>query len=178
MIGDYKYERGEMTDDHLLEKVTKGWVTRDNETECGSGSQKKNTKLVTKILHHIVKKYDIVTLSDAGAGDLNWIPDNLNVLYQGYDLYPRHEAVVQFDITKEILEKSDLILCRHVLNHLSIDFSTCAINNFKASGSKYLLITNCNNQRNYWDTFDFKVDGELIETLKDCQHWDLELYKL
>jgi hypothetical protein len=99
-------------------------------------------------------------------------------LYQGYDLFPRHEAVKQFDITKEILEKSDLILCRHVLNHLSIDFSTCAINNFKASGSKYLLITNCNNQRNYWDTFDFKVDGELIETLKDCQHWDLELYKL
>ena len=148
MIGDYKYERGEMTDDHLLRKVTKGWVTRDNETECGSGSQKKNTKLVTKILHHIVKKYDIVTLSDAGAGDLNWIPDNLNVLYQGYDLFPRHEAVKQFDITKEILEKSDLILCRHVLNHLSIDFSTCAINNFKASG------------------------------LKDCQHWDLELYKL
>ena len=164
------------SEDILYEKMKSGWSKSSTETDCGSGSEKRNTKKVTQHLKYIVEKYNIITLSDAGAGDLNWFPDGLGVLYQGYDLYPRHEAVKKFDIIKDVLEPSDLILCRHVLNHLSMEFTEKSINNFILSGSKYLLITNCKNQRDYWNSFNYKIPGpsNLIETFDDCHHWDLE----
>jgi len=179
MIGDYKYERGEMTDDHLLLKVERGWRTPNGETKCGTGSMKQNARQITNHLLNIIETYDIKSISDAGAGDLNWIQRiDWNIDYQGYDLYPRHKDVVKCDVTKKILRKSDLILCRHVLNHLSIDYVENAIYNFQQSGSKYLLITNCNNQERYWSENNFDLNLELLETRKDCQHWILQLYKL
>tara|TARA_Y100000004_G_C8954234_1_gene430029 strand:- start:1695 stop:2195 length:501 start_codon:yes stop_codon:yes gene_type:complete len=166
-----------MNDKELMEKVVKGW--RSNETPCGAGSELENTKNVRKSLWLIIKKYKIKTVVDAGAGDLNWIKHmKWNVEYQGYDLYPRHESVIQFDLTKEILPKSDLILCRHVLNHLSPDYAQKCIDNFSKSGSKYLAVTNCDKQREMW-----QITGlELIETWLDFDHkrnnWCLEFYKL
>ena len=160
-----------------MEKVVKGW--RSNETPCGAGSELQNTTNVRSSLLEIVKKYSIKTVVDAGAGDLNWMKHmNWNVQYQGYDLYPRHESVIQFDLTKETLPKSDLILCRHVLNHLSPDYAQKCIDNFSKSESKYLAVTNCDRQREMW-----QITGlEQIDTFLDFDHrrnnWCLEIYKL
>ena len=160
-----------------MEKVVKGW--RSNETPCGAGSELQNTRNVRSSLLEIVKKYKIKTVVDAGAGDLNWMKHmNWNVQYQGYDLYPRHESVIQFDLTKETLPKSDLILCRHVLNHLSPDYAQKCIDNFSKSESKYLAVTNCDRQREMW-----QITGlEQIDTFLDFDHrrnnWCLEIYKL
>ena len=160
-----------------MEKVVKGW--RSNETPCGAGSELQNTTNVRSSLLEIVKKYSIKTVVDAGAGDLNWMKHmNWNVQYQGYDLYPRHESVIQFDLTKETLPKSDLILCRHVLNHLSPDYAQKCIDNFSKSESKYLAVTNCDRQREMW-----QITGlQQIDTFLDFDHrrnnWCLEIYKL
>jgi hypothetical protein len=166
-----------MNDRELMEKVVKGW--RSTETPCGAGSELRNTTNVRSSLLEIVKKYKVKTVVDAGAGDLNWMKHmEWDVQYQGYDLYPRHESVIQFDLTKETLPKSDLILCRHVLNHLSPDYAQKCIDNFSKSESKYLAVTNCNRQREMW-----QITGlEQIDTFLDFDHrrnnWELEIYKL
>jgi len=160
-----------------MEKVVKGW--RSTETPCGAGSELRNTTNVRSSLLEIVKKYKVKTVVDAGAGDLNWMKHmEWDVQYQGYDLYPRHESVIQFDLTKETLPKSDLILCRHVLNHLSPDYAQKCIDNFSKSESKYLAVTNCDRQREMW-----QITGlEQIDTFLDFDHrrnnWELEIYKL
>jgi hypothetical protein len=170
-----------MNDRELMQKVVKGW--RSKETPCGAGSEMGNTTNVRLSLLEIIKKYKIKTVVDAGAGDLNWMKHvKWDVEYQGYDLYPRHESVIQFDLTKKILPKSDLILCRHVINHLSPAYAQKCIDNFQESGSKYLAVTNCDRQRNLFED-GWQITGlELINTFLDFDHkrnnWELELYLL
>lgn len=166
------YDR--LTDRELLEKVKRGWNCE--ETPCGSGSTLGQTGRIRRLLPGIVKKYEIKTVSDSGAGDLNWITKTKwDVEYQGYDLYPRHPDVIQFDATKKILPRSDLIICRHVLNHLSIEFMELMVDNFFLSESRYVLVTNCENQQDYWNQYQFCM-GEPIETFGDTNQWWLELY--
>ncbi len=169
-----------MTDAILLEKVKKGWNHR--ETPCGFGSLKVNTVLVRENLLKIADKYEIKSVSDIGAGDLNWILlTEWNINYKGYDLYPRHKDVIQFDATKEVLAKTDMILCRHVLNHLSIQFSERCLSNFKKSGSKYLCITNFDRQQDYWNQYGLKMKDygyTLIDTYQEVGKWRNELYIL
>lgn len=178
---DYKHAHGydRMNDEQLHTKVKKGW--RSNETPCGSGSELKNAQLVIKLLPVLIKEYSIKSISDVGAGDLNWINHvQLNCSYQGYDLFPRHEDVLKFDATKEVPPQSDLILCRHVLNHLSIQYSEYVLSNFKRSKSKYLLMTNCENQKDYWNQYGLNMETygfKKINTYDECQKWDLELYE-
>lgn len=90
----------------------------------------------------MVEKHGIKTVADIGAGDLNWIQRmEWDVEYSAFDLVPRHLNVQQFDLLQEVPPKVDMILCLWVLNHLPFDHCRVAINNLKASGSKYLMMT-------------------------------------
>lgn len=91
----------------------------------------------------MVEKYGIRTVADIGAGDLNWILRTSlgEVDYTAYDLVPRHPSIVKFDLVTEIPPSVDMIMCLWVLNHFPIDNSRKAIANLKASGSKYLMMT-------------------------------------
>ena len=46
------------------------------------------------------------------------------------------------DLIKRVPPRADLILCRHLLIHLSFKDGWRVLRNFKSSGSKYLMITN------------------------------------
>ena len=110
--------------------------------QCGRGSCFENTKLTRNLLERCIQKYDIKTVSDAGAGDMSWIKTlNWNVEYTGYDIRQWTSDIVLFDVTKDVLPKTDLILCRHVLNHLDGELAEEARNRFEESKSKYILIT-------------------------------------
>ena len=80
-------------------------------------------------------------LVDAGCGDLNWITHASEALelYLGFDVVPELVADAQrriearkthfvktADITRDLLPKADLILCRDVLTHLTTD-GRCAL---------------------------------------------------
>ena len=128
-----------------IEKYEKGWRTGLPETACGIGSKLENTERQRKWILEIVKKYNINTINDIGAGDLNWVshidfPDT--VQYTPYDLVPRQPNVVKFDLIKEIPPAADLIMCIWVLNHFPDEQSVKAMENIKASDAKYLIITN------------------------------------
>ncbi len=75
-----------------VNKYKKGWGGGLPETPCGSGSLLKNTEAQRIWIPAIFKKYNIRTVADIGAGDLNWISqmDTSGIAYQAYDLVPRH----------------------------------------------------------------------------------------
>jgi hypothetical protein len=127
-----------------LEKYTKGWKGGMPETPCGAGSTIGNTELQRKWIPKLIRKYKIKSIADIGAGDLNWIKKTKlpkKIEYTAYDLIPRRGNIERFDIINEVPPKVDLIMCLWVVNHMSLEHREAAIKNLKASGSKYLLIT-------------------------------------
>ena len=105
-----------------IRKFTAGWRGGLPETECGSGSRIKNTVEQREWIPQIFEKYEIRSVADVGAGDLNWISliDLSGIDYLPLDLVPRHPKVKQFDIVNEVPPQVDMILCLWVLNHLEI----------------------------------------------------------
>jgi hypothetical protein len=177
-LDDYQYGFDGMTRDRMLEKMRKGW--KSSETPCGRGSEAAMAEPVARLLPKLCVDLKVRTFADCGAGDLNWMRhvDLHGVDYFPYDLVPRHELVEEFDITAAVLPHPfDLVLCRHVLNHLSPALALQAMDNFVESGSKYLLLTNCDNQKAYWETCGMRL-GEPMGTWKDATKWWLELHDL
>lgn len=123
-------------------RFAKGWTSGGKETPCGYGSKLSSTVDQRKWLAKVVEAYDIETVADIGAGDLNWIKHMAwDVDYTPYDLVPRLPEVTAFDLVREVPPKVDCLMCLWVLNHMPFDDSRAAIANLKASGSKYLIMT-------------------------------------
>ena len=156
------------------DKYIKGWTGGLPETECGYGSKLKSTEKQREWIPTILEKYNIKSIADIGAGDLNWIKhiDLGDIEYQAYDLVPRHPEVRSFDIVQKKAPKVDLIICFWVLNHMPINQCKQAIKNIKKSGAKYLMMTDV--ERYHKDQpEEIKMDyiecldnGELLGTIK------------
>lgn len=125
-----------------------GWHS-EGETPCGRGSCLIATKEIRTELPHLITKYRVKTINDAGCGDFHWISHlkdffSLNKInYMGYDIIDRKKTIFPFkelEITSEEMRPCDLIICRDVLIHLPNDMVLAAIDNFRKSG-KFLLAT-------------------------------------
>jgi hypothetical protein len=95
-------------------------------------------------LPRVVAKHEIRSIADIGAGDLNWVRHiawPTGVTYTAYDLVPRHPSVQPFDLLAEIPPPVDLLMCLWVLNHLPFEDCRRALANLRASGSRWLLMT-------------------------------------
>lgn len=136
-------------------------VWRGSESASGLGSTMAATETLRWLLPCVLKALDIQIFLDAGCGDLNWIkrvPLPIDC-YIGVDIvdelieknkekYPYDWIeFYSLDITKDSLPYADMIFCRDCLQHLSFKDIKLAINNFKKSGSKYLLTTTYFNLR-------------------------------
>jgi len=126
-----------------VSKYQVGWKGGLPETPCGSGSRLSNTARQREWIPHLFRKYTIGTVADIGAGDLNWIGhmDMDGVDYTAYDLVPRHPSVQAFDLVQDVPPQVDMIMCLWVLNHFPLEHCRRALANIRASGSKYLLMT-------------------------------------
>lgn len=124
-------------------KYVRGWRGGLPETPCGHGSLLSTTVQQRAWIPKLIDKYGIRTIADIGAGDLNWIKhtDLRGAQYAPYDLVPRKPEVKQFDLVNEVPPKVDMLMCLWVLNHLTYEQCQAAIRNLRASGSKYLLMT-------------------------------------
>lgn len=133
-----------MNEQQRIKKYTRGWNGGKPETVCGWGSKLSITEKQRQWIPKILFDYNIKTIADIGAGDLHWVKKmdlHKGIEYTPYDLVPRLPEVQYFDLLKSIPPKVDLLMCLWVLNHFSKDECRLAIENIKASGSKYLLIT-------------------------------------
>lgn len=144
-----------------VEKYKRGWTGGLPETPCGHGSKLSVTSKQRLWIPRQVDKYEIKTISDIGAGDLNWISKvkfDDDVKYTPYDLVPRHESVTSFNLLETIPPKSDLLMCLWLLNHFPEKEHTLAFENLKKSGSKYLMIT----QRVTWRDYNLNILDLLV----------------
>jgi hypothetical protein len=126
-----------------IDKFRAGWVGGQPETPCGYGSTLEATRAQRRWIPKLIDLYGLRTIVDVGAGDLNWIrhTDLRGAQYTPLDLVPRCPEVKYFHLLCEIPPKADLLMCLWVLNHLDMESSRRAIANLKASGSRYLLMT-------------------------------------
>ena len=124
------------------------------ESKSGSGSTLEATKTIREQLPKIIEKYSIRTMLDVPCGDYNWMKEvQKDCKYLGGDIVAEvvqknqqlySSETVQFkqiDITTDTLPEVDLIFCKDCLQHLSYKKAKDTLNNFKRSGSKYLLVT-------------------------------------
>jgi hypothetical protein len=131
------------------------WQVSQSESRSGDGSTILQTRKIREEIERIVKIYNIHSIMDVPCGDFNWMKQvNLrDVKYIGGDIVKMvidennrvygndKRRFIQINICNDICEKSDLIICRDCLVHLSFEDGLKALKNFKKSGSKYLLIT-------------------------------------
>lgn len=124
-------------------RFAQGWTGGLPETPCGSGSKLENTKAQRQWIPRILSKYRIKSIVDIGAGDLNWLKHMPldGIEYTPLDLFPRFADIKQFDLVREVPPPADLIMCLWVLNHMPFDDCQAAIANLKASGNRWLLMT-------------------------------------
>jgi hypothetical protein len=137
----------------------------------GLGSEMDATAVLRAELPRLLEKLGVVSLLDAPCGDAGWInAANLRVRTIGIDIVPALIARLKTraaageisgeyqlaDITGDLLPRSDAILCRDCLVHLSFANIARAVANFRASGAIWLITT----------TFpDWQING-------DCEDGD------
>lgn len=125
---------------------------------CGDGSVYEDVVKEGTInyIDSIVKKYNIKSINDCPCGLYeNWIYslefDKKGIDYVGYDINDliiarnktKFPAIrfIEFNMCEQQLPRSDLIICRDCLFHLPNQFVIAALDNFRLSGSTYLLAT-------------------------------------
>lgn len=130
-----------------------GWG--DVESVSGRGSTLAHTEAVRRELPRLLRELGARSLLDAPCGDFNWMRrvELEGVEYVGADVVPemiqrnRREyggpgrQFVVLDVTRDALPRADVILCRDCLIHLSFGHALAALDNFRRSGSPYLLAT-------------------------------------
>lgn len=130
-----------------------GWNT-EGQGFSGGGSLLENSKIYIEYLENFIKTHNIMTIVDAGCGDwefsryVNWHGAH----YLGYDVVA---SVIERNIKKyatesirflhgnlltEDLPPADLLLCKHVLQHLPNEDILLFIKQLPKF--KYCLITN------------------------------------
>lgn len=148
---------------------TKYWKRNKSDDDSGNGSTIKATVETVKIITKIIEQYKIKSMYDTSCGTMNWITkvlDKTKIKYIGADIssfiinknknnskLSKYTLIVN-DITTGKIPKCDLILCRDVLQHLSIKQIHAALKNISSSKCKYLLVSNYIQQK----TNDTKID--------------------
>ncbi|MFZ0888802.1 MAG: class I SAM-dependent methyltransferase [Candidatus Binataceae bacterium] len=127
------------------------------ESRSGQGSTLQSTVSVRAQLPGIIRRFGIRTMLDAPCGDFHWmsrVPLGLD-LYIGGDIVPEviesnrrlydtdsgRRRFRVLDITRNPIPKVDLIFCRHCMIHVPLAEAQRCLNNFRRSGSTYLMAT-------------------------------------
>ncbi len=125
------------------------------ESVSGPGSTRERAADFVQDLIGLLRNVGTKTLLDAPCGDFNWMDEVARTVehYIGVDVVPeliehsrrRFDAsgrtFLCLDLTVDPLPRADVILCRDGLVHFSLEDIGRALQNFKKSGSTYLLST-------------------------------------
>jgi Methyltransferase domain len=126
------------------------------ESRSGRGSERKATTALRSYLPELFKRLDVKIFLDAPCGDWNWMQfvDLAGMDYVGIDVVADVIASnrerfarpgVHFmlaDLTKDPLPRADLVLCRDCWIHLSFQDIAAVLENFRRSGTTWLLVSN------------------------------------
>jgi SAM-dependent methyltransferase len=125
------------------------------DSRSGAGSDLLQTEIIRREIPRILRENGIASMLDAPCGDWFWMREvDLGIeRYVGADIV---DALIErnkfqfggngvdficLDLSKDQLPEVDLIFSRDCLVHLSYRDAARMLNNFKASGARYLLTT-------------------------------------
>jgi hypothetical protein len=127
---------------------------------------------VRAALGDIIERHGVRTLLDIPCGDFNWIQHvPYDGMYCGADIVrelvaqnqrryrSERRRFVVLDVVQDDLPRSDLVVCRDCLNHLSLRHATRALENIARSGSSLLAVTHYPSEptnRNQASGFDYR----------------------
>jgi 2-polyprenyl-3-methyl-5-hydroxy-6-metoxy-1,4-benzoquinol methylase len=145
--------------------------------KSGPGSSIEATESVREDLQaqirHLFKSETPITLVDAACGDMTWMPVLLEMLAVKYGYSIRYAGIdiveelicanrarlvdtvdikysfQNLDLTKDVLPKGDLILCKDLINHLCFKDIWKILDNMNKSGSSYLIISSNRGHENF-----------------------------
>ncbi|MED1472278.1 class I SAM-dependent methyltransferase [Bacillus salipaludis] len=126
-----------------------------SESISGPGSSLIEAKSLIEKLPLLFNLFEINSILDAPCGDYNWMKNvsKPNITYLGVDIVDEiietnnnkfANEQIRFlvkNIVEDSLPAADLVICRDCLVHLSNSEVKKAVENFKRSGSTYLLTT-------------------------------------
>jgi hypothetical protein len=140
-------------DGRYFQDIYKRRLFGKSTSASGPGSSLDATKVIRESIFELFDQYGIRTIADIPCGDFLWFRSMTlkDLKYNGFDIVPELISELreefpgqQFDIhdaTSHLLGTYDLILCRDLLVHLTNEQALRVIENFKKSGSTYLLAT-------------------------------------
>lgn len=150
-----------------FQRIYRKNIWGSDESVSGKGSEKSAVQNILKQLPLLFGDLNIKTITDAPCGDYGWMKElNYNFQkYVGIDIvenlitenkknYEKENVIFKCEnIIETVCEKTDLILCRDCLIHLSFKDIFSVLNNFKKSSSVYLLTTTYKNIKQNTDIF-------------------------
>ena len=127
----------------------------DDDSRSGTGSNLKGTEVIRRELPQIIQQFEVHSMLDVPCGDFHWMSmvDLGLSSYIGADIVPDLIAAntarfgapgrqfMQRDVSRDAAPKVDLILCRDLLIHLSLQRAGSALDNFLGSGSTWLAVS-------------------------------------
>ena len=148
------------------------------ESISGPGSSMDQTESIRRTLPLITKQYAITSILDIPCGDFHWMQTIPlpKIEYIGADIVEKiiennirqfsteSRKFISLDLTKDPLPYADAIFVRDCFIHLSNNLISRAIENIKASKSKYLITntfkdvsTNTNIKTGTWRRVNLQI---------------------
>jgi hypothetical protein len=139
----------------VFEHIHRSGAWGAGESASGPGSTRERAAAFLPELIGLLRDCGIRVLVDAPCGDFNWIAPVADSVerYVGVDVVPalveanatRHAApnrtFLCADLSRDVLPRGDLVLCRDCLVHFSLADARRALARLRESGSRYLLTT-------------------------------------
>ena len=151
--------------DEVFNEIYKAGAWGSRKSVSGVGSESLGTLALREQLPALLSRHAVNSMLDAPCGDLHWMADlSLDIThYYGVDIVPDlieslqrsysnpnfHFSVI--DITSEAVPRTDLVLCRDCLVHLSFRHALSAVGRFCESGARFLLTTTYPGQTRNFD---------------------------
>jgi hypothetical protein len=140
----------------VFERIYTKNLWGEPESVSGPGSSRSATETVRGELPQVLERLQVHTLLDAPCGDFRWMTSVAEGLerYVGVDIVPTLVAQnsrafgtdrISFlcaDIASEPLPACDMVLCRDCFIHLPTRIIRMSLDNFRATGARYLLLSN------------------------------------
>jgi hypothetical protein len=136
-------------------------IYRDKESRSGEGSSLAETEALRRALPALLDSNGVRSILDIPCGDFNWMRtvDLESREYIGADIVPAiivenqrrfgrpNRRFVVLDGAVDPLPAVDLILCRDLFIHLSLNDISLMLRNFLASEALFLLVTHYTERR-------------------------------
>jgi hypothetical protein len=139
-----------------FERIARTNLWGADSSRSGLGSQLAATAGLREGLPAFLARHAIESILDVPCGDFAWLSTiDLRIPYIGADIVEAlvrenerrfggpqsNRRFVHLDVTQDPLPRTDAVLCRDCLVHLSFTNILRSIENMRASGARYLLTT-------------------------------------